>query len=268
MKKLSIILPVHNELQYTRWCIFSIINRTSVDYECLVVNDHSDEKTTNFLKRACEEYGFKYLETISRGWHSATCNHGIQNSNGEYICLLNSDAILSTNWDTHLIGFLESERGRNASVVGPSTSYSASHQTLPQYHNIRHTIKYHETEDVAKEVYGRYRHQYMITRVTGFCMLFHRRMLETIGRLDETMFPSAGNENDWIIRGLKKGLEPIWVKYCYVHHFGQASYVKAIGQEEKMAKWAAADNNLINKHGRNMFDMIQNRYWKNQHVIY
>jgi GT2 family glycosyltransferase len=266
---LSIILPVHNEYQYTRWCLFSIINRTKTPYELIIVNDYSDEKTTQLLKNFTKEYkNFKYLETPIRGWHSGSCNLGIDNSQGDYICLLNTDTIVTTGWETHMIEFLQSEKGQNVSVVGPSTSYSASHQQLPQYHQKRFTIKYHEAEPVGTEVYERYQGQSMITRVTGFCLLFDRKMLGIIGKLDEQVFPSAGNESDWMLRGLKKDLHPCWVKYSYVHHFGQASYVKAIGQEEKMERWKAADNRLIERYGKAVFDVIQNKYWRDQKVEY
>ena len=77
----------------------------------------------------------------------------------------------------------ESEEAQNISVVGPSTSYSASHQQIPKYHHQRYTIKYHEAEDVAKEVYEAYKDQTMITRITGFCMIMSREMIDKIGCL-------------------------------------------------------------------------------------
>jgi len=267
--KLSIIVPVHNELQYTRWCLLSLVNRTKVQHEIIIVNDKSDEKTTDFLKKFSQEYNCRYFETgIRRGWHSGSCNLGIEKSVGEYICLLNSDTIVPTDWEKHLIDFLESPSGKNISVVGPSTSYCASHQKIPYYHDHRYEIKYNETEDVAKDVYEKYKGQSLITRVTGFCMFFHRNMLTSIGMLDEEQFPSAGNESDWIIRGLLKNYKPCWVRYAYIHHFGQASYVKAIGREEKMERWRAADDRLIQKHGKHVYDVIQKAFWKNQHPTY
>ena len=262
--KLSIVVPVHNEYTYTRWCLLSVVNRTTVPYELIIVNDHSDSKTTNFLHTFAQSYRCEYYDIEQRGWHSATCNLGMRVSRGEYICLLNSDAIVTTNWDTILIDFLESEAGKKISVVGPSTSYSASHQQLSQYHSIRYQIKYHEAEKVAQEVAGHYAGQHMITRVTGFCLFFHRNMLDIIGYLDEANFPSAGNESDWILRGLLKEVQPCWVKSSYVHHFGEASYVPAIGREEKRERWEAADRKLIKKHGQHLYDVIQKKYWKDQ----
>lgn len=262
--KLSIIIPVHNEYQYTRWCLLSTINRTSVPYEVIIVNDHSDKQTTNFLHDFASTYRCHYLETENRGWHSSTCNLGMRQARGEYICVLNSDTILTSGWDTILINFLESDLGKNISVVGPSSSYCASHQQLKEYHSIRYQFKYHEVENIAREVAEKYRGQFMITRISGFALFFHKKMLDIIGYLDESNFPSAGNESDWIIRGLLKDLQPCWVKDSYIHHYGEASYIPSIGRDEKRERWEAADRKLIKKHGQHLYDMIQNKYWKHQ----
>lgn len=270
MKKLSVIVPVHNELAYTRWCLLSVVNRTKyAELELIIVNDRSDEKTTTFLKNFTKEYGCKYVETERQSWHSSSCNLGYAHSTGEYVCFLNSDTIVSTDWDRHMIQYLETDYAKkHVSVVGPSTSYCASHQNLPQYHKKRYTIKYHETDVVAKEVFDKYEGKTMVTRVTGFCLFYDRKRLEEIGLLDAKVFPSAGNESDWLLRGIIKGLDPVWVKYAYVHHFGEASYVKAIGREDKIERWRAADQRLIQKYGKAKFDVIQNKYWKNQKVEY
>jgi len=262
--KLSIVVPVHNEYTYTRWCLLSVVNRTSVPYEVIIVNDHSEDKTTNFLHTFAASYRCQYYDMVNRGWHSATCNEGMRHATGEYICLLNSDTIVTTGWDTILIDFLESDLGKGISVAGPSTSYSASHQQLPQYHSTRYQYKYHEVEEIGRDVIAQYGTQYMITRVTGFCWFFHKNMLDIIGYLDEANFPSAANESDWTIRGLLKNLQPAWVKGSYVHHFGEASYVPSIGREEKRERWEAADRKLIKKHGQHLYNTIQNKYWKDQ----
>ena len=90
-KMLSIILPVYNEYQFTSWCLLSIENRMSVPYELIIVNDGSDEKTSSMLKDYQNRHSenTKYIETPSQSFHSLSCNIGIDNSIGEYICLLN-----------------------------------------------------------------------------------------------------------------------------------------------------------------------------------
>jgi glycosyltransferase involved in cell wall biosynthesis len=264
--KLSVILPVHDEYTYTRWCLLSLINRSSVPTEIIIVNDRSGKETTDFLKKFSNDYGCIYLETERQSWHSLSCNIGLDHVKGEYVCLLNSDTIVTNGWDIHQLEFLD--KNPMISCVGPSTSYCASHQQLPQYHNSRYTIKYYEAEELGKAVYEKYCGQSMITRITGFCMTFHRRMLDIIGRLNHVDFPSAGNEMDWMLRGMQKCYNPAWVKYAYVHHYGQASYVKAIGQEEKQIAWKRADDRLKAKYGEHLYNTIQRTFWLDQKVEY
>jgi len=245
------------------------MNRTTVSYELILVNDQSNEDITRQLKTLVGQVKCKYIETKTRGWHSGACNLGIDVARGEYICLLNSDTIVSEYWARDMIKFLETDIGRNqCSAVGPSSSYCASHQQLPDYHQTRYTIKYHETQDVADVVFKKYKDQVMATRITGFCMLFHRSRLQIIGKLDEEMFPSADNESDWFLRNLSKGLKPYWVRQVYVYHFGEISYLKALGQDEKKERWSVADQRLRAKYKDIGFNLIQNTYWKDQEVVY
>ena len=48
MRRISIIIPVHNCLDYTKMCVESIYNHTT-DFGIVIVDNGSDEETTNWL---------------------------------------------------------------------------------------------------------------------------------------------------------------------------------------------------------------------------
>lgn len=67
MSKVSVIVPVYNAEKYLREAIESVLNQTYTDFELLLINDRSTDKS----KEICEEYSKKderlfYLKTIRK----------------------------------------------------------------------------------------------------------------------------------------------------------------------------------------------------------
>ena len=50
MKKVSIIVPIYNVKQYVRRCIESLINQTYENVEIILVNDGSDDGSSDIIK--------------------------------------------------------------------------------------------------------------------------------------------------------------------------------------------------------------------------
>jgi glycosyltransferase involved in cell wall biosynthesis len=48
---LSIIIPVHNQVEYTKMCLESIGQHTPEDHEIIVVNNGSEDETCLYLER-------------------------------------------------------------------------------------------------------------------------------------------------------------------------------------------------------------------------
>ena len=55
MSKVSVIVPVYNAEKYLREAIESVLNQTYTDFELLLINDRSTDKS----KEICEEYSKK-----------------------------------------------------------------------------------------------------------------------------------------------------------------------------------------------------------------
>ena len=90
--KISIIvLPVYNTELYLRECIESILRQSYADFEVLLVNDGSKDRSGEI----CEKYAGK--DTRVKVFHqtnqgvTAARKCGILHSNGEYLCFVDSD---------------------------------------------------------------------------------------------------------------------------------------------------------------------------------
>lgn len=86
MPKFSIIVPVYNVEKYIKKCLDSIMNQSFKDYEVIVINDGTKDKSMDIVKK----YDVKIINQENKGQSSAR-NHGIKEAKGEYIVFLDSD---------------------------------------------------------------------------------------------------------------------------------------------------------------------------------
>lgn len=90
-KLISIIVPVYNVEDVIRYCIDSILSQTYSNFELLLVDDGSTDKSG----KICDEYADKdsrirVFHKVNGGVSSAR-NTGIEAAKGEFICFVDSD---------------------------------------------------------------------------------------------------------------------------------------------------------------------------------
>lgn len=91
----SIIVPCYNVEKYVEQCINSVISQDYKNWECILINDGSKDKTLDLvLTYEKLDSRFKVLTQENVGL-SATRNRGIYNAKGDFIFFLDSDDILS-----------------------------------------------------------------------------------------------------------------------------------------------------------------------------
>lgn len=95
-KKLSIIVPVYNVEKYLEACVNSIISNNFIDYEIILVNDGSTDKSGEI----CNELLKKFPKIVSiihkeNGGLSSARNAGIKKANGKYLMFVDSDDLLA-----------------------------------------------------------------------------------------------------------------------------------------------------------------------------
>ena len=96
----SIIIPMYNAEKYIDECLDSILAQTFTDFEVIVVDDCSTDKSCSVVESYLSKFDDK-LKLIRRKKNSGNpgppSNDGIKNSSGEYILFLdNDDAIIES----------------------------------------------------------------------------------------------------------------------------------------------------------------------------
>lgn len=91
----SIIVPCYNQAQYLDEALQSVLDQTYTNWECIVVNDGSQDNTDEVAKKWIEKDNrFKCLYQENKGVSSAR-NTGIDYSSGEFILPLDADDKIS-----------------------------------------------------------------------------------------------------------------------------------------------------------------------------
>lgn len=89
--KISIIVPVYNVESYINDCIESIINQVFKEFELILINDGSTDKSGEICDKYAEnDNRIKVIHQINKG-PGATRNLGIKLAKGEYIGFVDSD---------------------------------------------------------------------------------------------------------------------------------------------------------------------------------
>jgi len=91
--KVSIIIPVYNQLKLTIKCLSDVLNTCDIDFETIVVDDCSaKEPISKILPKLFPN--IKLITNATNLGFAKSINAGIENSAGEFLCFLNNDTEL------------------------------------------------------------------------------------------------------------------------------------------------------------------------------
>lgn len=96
--KVSVIIPCYNKGNYLREAVESVIKQSYSNWECVIINDGSTDKTHDVAKQLCEmDERIKVVIQLNMG-PSMARNNGIAVSDGEYILPLDADDKISDTY--------------------------------------------------------------------------------------------------------------------------------------------------------------------------
>lgn len=104
--KISIIIPVYNVEKYLPECFHSVRNQTYKNVEIILVDDGSTDNSG----RMCDEYAknrdnIKVIHQENQGLSGAR-NSGVRFSTGDYICFVDSDDVVTSDYAEVLLNTL------------------------------------------------------------------------------------------------------------------------------------------------------------------
>lgn len=93
----SFIVPIYNSEAYLKKCVDSILNQSAGDFELILVNDGSTDRSGAICQHYAEKDGRVRLIEKENGGHTSARNAGLQVATGKYIAFVDSDDWVDLN---------------------------------------------------------------------------------------------------------------------------------------------------------------------------
>jgi glycosyltransferase involved in cell wall biosynthesis len=121
--KISVIMPIYNCEEYLKEAVESILNQTFTDFEFIIVNDGSTDKSLSILREF--EQKDKRIKIISRENKGLiySLNEGIKLAQGKYVARMDGDDVSFPERFEKQVKFMEDNKlavcGTWATVIDP-----------------------------------------------------------------------------------------------------------------------------------------------------
>lgn len=90
--KISVIMPAYNAEKYIKEAIDSILNQTYADFEFIIINDGSSDRTEEIIL-SYNDPRIVYVKNEKNLGVASSLNRGLETAGGEYIARMDSDDI-------------------------------------------------------------------------------------------------------------------------------------------------------------------------------
>jgi len=237
---ISIVIAVHDSPEVTSRCLKSL-ERFGGQSEIIIVDDGSKlEATQLLLDQTCLRNGWRLVRNAVVVGHSRASEAGVAVATRPYVCLLNSDTIVTPrSWLGVVRAFDESAE---VAIVGPSTSQTVTPQVVQRAMYCRHYWSDEQIWCFAEKYAMKHQRDPVmdLPRVGGFAIFIRRTIWDKTGGFDKHL-PDYGNETEYCRRLNRLGLRVVWTKASYIHHLGSESYGRTLGLAEIRKRGLDAD---------------------------
>ncbi|MCM1451593.1 MAG: glycosyltransferase family 2 protein [Clostridium sp.] len=202
----------------TSECIDSVIEHTKgLNYEIILVDNASTDGSKEFF---AQDKRVKYIYSANNQGFGAGNNLGVNNANGKYVFLLNSDTLFVNNAIKMLYDFSEAYTSPcvcGAWLIDKKGNPSASKIKFPRM-NVLEFMK----SFIDKSAQDDYNSTTLVDNVCGADMFMPRQIYQLHGGFDERIFLYE-EEVEFQYRLKKNGISRILVSGPRIIHFGGGS---------------------------------------------
>ena len=218
---LSIVIVLYNKAHLDLLCLESVLRNADVPYELILVDNHSSDRTHELLDRLD---GIEIIRNQENRGFGFACVQGAEQARGEYLLLLNNDALLGAkSLSVALCDFSEDksigalggkilladgrlqEAGSMVWNDGSAWGYvRGDDPNLPRY-NFRRPVDY----------------------CSGAFLFTPRPLFQELGGFDERFFPAYYEDTDYCFKVWERGLKVLYEPRAFIHHYESATQESA-----------------------------------------
>jgi GT2 family glycosyltransferase len=210
----SVIVVNYNRAELLRECLRSLVGQSYFTQEILVVDNGSSDDSLEVV-RTFSDKRIRLLPLDENLGFAGGCNVAIREARGEFVALINNDAVAHEKWIEELVKAIrvsEPSFGMWASKVlffETDIIDKAGHLMYPDGQN-----RGRGTGELDR---GQYERLEEVLFPDGCAAVYRRRMLDEVGGFDESFF-AYGDDADLGIRGQWMGWRCLYVPDAVVSH--------------------------------------------------
>jgi N-acetylglucosaminyl-diphospho-decaprenol L-rhamnosyltransferase len=217
--KVCIVIPVFNQLHYTKSCLESLNKFTDKSVKIIIIDNNSTDGTADYLARR------KDIEVISnkdnRGCAGAW-NQGAKAAFGaEWVAILNNDIIVSPGWLEALVDLAEREK---FDIISPAMREGEYNYEIAEY-----------SKEYVLKMSGALR----AGTANGVCFMVNSRVFKTIGFFDENFRIGQFEDTDFFRRARQAGFRLGITGSAFIHHFGSVTQKSMRGEKKAEPPYVA-----------------------------
>ncbi|QBN20071.1 glycosyltransferase family 2 protein [Flavobacterium nackdongense] len=189
MSYFSIIIPLYNKEKFIQKTLKSVLSQTFTDFEIIIVNDGSTDKSEEKVlqnKEARIQYYYK-----ENGGVSSARNFGIKKANSEYLAFIDADDYWYPTFLEEMFQNIKLHTKLN--VFSSAIEIETSKKIIPATYSIQKTASF--------EIVNYFSASKKRTVLCSSSAVFHKSVFEHIGHFDLRL--KSGEDTDmWIRIGL------------------------------------------------------------------
>ncbi|MFC2075050.1 glycosyltransferase family 2 protein [Bdellovibrionota bacterium] len=196
---ISLIVPIKDNLEFTKKAYSSIRKNTECDYELIFVDNGSAEDTAQFLETT-DAVVIRNSENLgcAKAW-----NQGLKVAMGEYVCILNNDIEVPQGW---LKRFKEFHDNHNFAWVSPMMKEGKFNYPLDEYN---------------REFHKRLNGAYFEDEYNAVALFSKRNLYEKVGLFDENYQFGIYEDEDMFWNLRESQLKSAITSTVLLHHYGR-----------------------------------------------
>ena len=238
--RVSILIPVHNQLELTRACLDSVFDTgvASIPFEVIVIDDSTEgrgEYLTSLVPRV------RLVRTKTRKSFGEKINLAAPMARGEYLCLLNNDTLVTAGWLEKLMA---------AARTDPRIAVVGNRHLTPETGLINHGGMVINSRFCPVHLYRVQPADFgpaLISRefqiLTAACWLVSKRTFLALGSFDP-QFHNGFEDVDFCLRARQKGYKVFYAADSVIYHHGLSTPGRTDHEtsnaENFKSKWGAA----------------------------
>ena len=210
----SVVIPVYNQLHYTRKCLESLRAHGGGIEEVIIIDNGSTDGTAEYLSGVEDATVIINRENLGC---AAAWNQGVEAAGSAWVLFLNNDVVVTSRWIEGMLEFAEEKR---VDIVSPAIREGAGDYDMERY---------------AEEfVAGMKRHS-RLGVADGICFLVRKTVFEKVGRFDEKFRIGQFEDADFFRRAAMAGFRLGITGRSFIHHFGSVTQNHIRGVERNNA---------------------------------